>query len=289
METLPLKNIVPDPNQPRQEFSPDRMKQLVASIDTEGILSPLMVEKIEGQKDKYLIVDGERRYKAAVTLGLQTVPVFICDSMTDQERMVRRFHVQEQHQSWSPFDKARAIYFFKNRIGLSINDTANILGLSKDSVYNWIGILNLSKRNQTYSIDKRIGFSYLNKIVRISQALSDEEEIALTPDKIQRIILEKLEHNAIYDQTDMTELLKFSRLVGHAKNKMSFLTNPNMTVRQLLNITPEGQSILLDRTIYMTNQLINRLKKQDRIKKYLSKKQIAVLEELKEQLDIFTS
>src|SRR3990167_2828370 len=106
MEHISIALVHPDPKQPRQEFDPEDLRILQKSIASHGILQPLVVEK---NGKGYLIVDGERRYRAAKLNALKTLPVEIVPQMSVLTRFIKRFHLQEQHKNWSWFDKARAI------------------------------------------------------------------------------------------------------------------------------------------------------------------------------------
>ena len=72
---IPLKSIIPNPNQPRQNFSSEEMESLVRSISEKGIIQPLAVRKINN--NQFELISGERRLRAATKLKLKTVPVHI--------------------------------------------------------------------------------------------------------------------------------------------------------------------------------------------------------------------
>lgn len=72
---LPISQVIPNPDQPRKNFDEDALAELSASISMYGILSPLLVTPAEG--DTYLLIAGERRYRAAQLLGLTEVPVIV--------------------------------------------------------------------------------------------------------------------------------------------------------------------------------------------------------------------
>ena len=75
LELLDISIVHPNPNQPRKQFDPETLEELADSIRVQGILQPLIVEKIND--DDYIIVAGERRYRAALSVGLDKVPVII--------------------------------------------------------------------------------------------------------------------------------------------------------------------------------------------------------------------
>ena len=72
---LDIKKIIPNSNQPRQNFNTKAMEALVHSIKEQGILQPLAVRKIN--KNSYELIAGERRLRAAQNIGLKTVPVYL--------------------------------------------------------------------------------------------------------------------------------------------------------------------------------------------------------------------
>ncbi len=274
-----LKLLVPDSDQPRQEFDTFKLETLKSSIRDKGILVPIVVEKMK-KKNTLLIIDGERRYKAATQLELKTVPVIIKESMTPGERMVLRFHLQEQHQSWSSFDKARAIYFFMNSEHLSVGEVSKILGMSPGTVAKWVGILDLSKRTQEKAVNKRIAFSYLSGIARIAPRFMDISN--MSREEIELALINKVESKAIGKWTDMSCLRRFMNMPGNEKLKVEFLKKESMTVRNLLGITPEGRSIELDQLCYRCSYLSRLINKYQRanLNKYLSPKQKLLIDNL---------
>ena len=81
---IPMSEIFPNPDQPRKEFDPDKLAELAASITTYGVLEPIVVTPREG---RYMIIAGERRYRAAALAGLKAVParVIIADNSLVEE------------------------------------------------------------------------------------------------------------------------------------------------------------------------------------------------------------
>src|SRR3990167_864609 len=96
MELL-VSQLIPDTKQPRQDFEPRTLALLRDSIEKRGVLVPLAVEKHNG---KYLIIDGERRYRCAVALKIRKLPVTVYEPMDDLDRMLLRFNIQEQTVGW---------------------------------------------------------------------------------------------------------------------------------------------------------------------------------------------
>lgn len=105
MNTALLSQIKTRP-QPRKYFGIEKMASLRDSIKRYGIKNPLIVEK---NGNEYVLVDGERRFRAASELHLKEVPIHVVSSSDVLTRMVEQFQIQEQHEAWSNTEKAVAI------------------------------------------------------------------------------------------------------------------------------------------------------------------------------------
>jgi ParB/RepB/Spo0J family partition protein len=80
---LPIERVQPNPWQPRQHLDPDRLAELIADVAARGILEPIIVRPIDA--DRYEVVAGERRYRAALLAGLTQIPAIVRIDMTDAE------------------------------------------------------------------------------------------------------------------------------------------------------------------------------------------------------------
>lgn len=261
MNKISINNLVPDPLQPRQEFDRVRLSQLERSIEEKGIINPLIVEKYE--KGKYLIIDGERRYRASKNIGLKEVPVEIIEPMTIPDRMIMRFHLQEQHENWSIFDRARAIATFKDVEKLTNTETANLLGMSASVVVMWTNILRLSKRSQAFINERRIPYSYTQKINRLSNIY--EEFTDMPRQEIEMKLLRKYEDKILRDMNQFKALIRIG-VEGDKKILIEFLKSPKMNVHEVLNKTIVGEEIKLDVIAYKARALTTEAKKVDRNK-----------------------
>lgn len=282
MKIIKLSQIRPDPDQPRQEFDPEHVTRLAESIKLMGVLQPLIVE--EESKDKYLIIDGERRYRASKQAGLLEVPTEIVPSMTSKDRMSMRFHLQEQHQSWTVFDKARAIYFFIKEEGLTVGEASELLGMSRSNVSDWMTILSLSKRSQEKVLSRRISFAYLAKIVRLSKKYSEISDKSI--ETIENLLIDKLKTGGIMNCNGLSQLNSFMLLPGNTILKIKYLNTPSMTISNLLGETPEGQSIELDELCRKSKRLDLLLKRlySNGTNKYLKSEQKGVIKDLEQEI-----
>lgn len=172
IQHIELRKIVPDPNQPRQEFDNVLLDRLARSIKQQGILVPLALEEIEGT-DTYLLVDGERRYRASLMLGLKIVPAIVYPAMDAKQRIMTRFHLQEQHSNWSAFDKAKAIAVLQQENNLTDKEIADLLELNTKTVQDYLLLLQLSKRSIHMANEHKLPYSQLATIVRTLKLVED--------------------------------------------------------------------------------------------------------------------
>jgi ParB/RepB/Spo0J family partition protein len=98
IRNVPIKHIIPNPNNPRLIFDQEKMDKLTASIIERGILVPLNV--FIGENKKFIIIDGERRHKAALQLGLTKLPVIITDRPDESDYVKDMFHIHHMREQW---------------------------------------------------------------------------------------------------------------------------------------------------------------------------------------------
>jgi len=132
MKVIKVDSIIPDSEQPRKLFEANKLSTLSASIKKHGIMTPLTLEDLGNSK--YLIVDGERRFRCAKDLGLKEVPAIVVKQMSETERLIQQFHLQEQHEKWSATEKAYAILKLVDVTNYSLIQVCESLGLKKSQV-----------------------------------------------------------------------------------------------------------------------------------------------------------
>lgn len=138
--TLRLEWLRPNPGQPRRHFSPEEMQSLQASIQTHGILEPIVV-RLVGQT--YEIICGERRFRAAQALGLPEVPVVVRDA-TDDEAFILSIQENVQRNDLTPIEEARAYKAMLDKgLASSQRDLAKLLGVSQGRISKKISLLDL--------------------------------------------------------------------------------------------------------------------------------------------------
>ena len=125
---IPIAQIDPNPDQPRQVMGD--LSELIASIESQGIIEPLVVRP---RGDRFQIIAGERRYQAAVQAGLHELPVVIRD--VDEMEMLELALIENlQRKDLTPFEEAEALHGLAEQCGYTHEDLARRLGKSRTSV-----------------------------------------------------------------------------------------------------------------------------------------------------------
>ena len=139
--TLPLREIEPDPAQPRKQFDDDALNQLADSITDNGLLQPIAVRP-KKLGTGYIIIAGERRWRAARLAGLDEVPVIIKD-VSDEQAAALALIENLQREDLNPIEVAEGCHQLIEKYGLTQETAAKKLGKSRSSVTNSLRLLAL--------------------------------------------------------------------------------------------------------------------------------------------------
>lgn len=140
VDSLPLREIEPDPGQPRKTFEQEALGELAASIAEHGLLQPIAVRP--RPMGGYTIVAGERRWRASRMAGLTEVPVVVKD-VTDEQAMELALVENLQREDLDPVEEAAGIRELMNRCSLTQEQAAQKLGKSRSALANSLRLLNL--------------------------------------------------------------------------------------------------------------------------------------------------
>ncbi len=166
-----IDHVEPDPDQPRKTFDEDELRNLAASIHENGLLQPIVVYRVDGS-DRYRIIAGERRYRAAILAGNSSVPCL--EMAPDFDRaLIDQFQLVEniQRADLHPVEAAEAIEAYMSRHGLSQREAARRLGKPLAFVAELLAI-----RKVSATLLAREGVSRLPKHVLIEIGRAPEEE-----------------------------------------------------------------------------------------------------------------
>lgn len=146
VQEIKLKELRPNPYQPRKEFAAGALEELKQSIQLHGILQPIIARKsIKG----YEIVVGERRFRAAKEAGLKTVPVVVRE-LSEQQMMELAILENLQREDLNPIEEAVAYQLLLDRSNFTQDELAKRLGKSRPHIANHIRLLSLPTDIQMY-------------------------------------------------------------------------------------------------------------------------------------------
>ncbi|MFH1175373.1 MAG: ParB/RepB/Spo0J family partition protein [bacterium] len=136
---IDINKIVPNPHQPRISFDQAALEDLAQSIKRQGILQPLVVTK---KGELYELVAGERRLRASKIAGLKNIPAILKD-FSDQRKMEAAFVENAQRENLNSIEEAKTYQKLKDNFDLTIEEIAESVGKSRETVSNGLRILNL--------------------------------------------------------------------------------------------------------------------------------------------------
>lgn len=139
VQKILIDNVKPDPNQPRKNFDDQSIKELAQSIKRHGILQPLVVTELGGG---YIIIAGERRYRAAKVAKLTHLPVLV-RTLQDLEKLEIGLIENMQRVDLSPMEQAISIAKLNEQFNVSLPEIATRLGKAHTTIVNMVRLLQL--------------------------------------------------------------------------------------------------------------------------------------------------
>lgn len=146
---IDINKIKPNSEQPRKSFDEAKIMELSESIKQHGLIQPLVVKK---QNDNYIIVAGERRWRASKKAGVSEVPAVVMD-LTDSEVLEISLIENIQRQDLNPIEEALAFKKLISDFNLTQDELSMRIGRSRTAITNTMRLLNLDDRVQDYVID----------------------------------------------------------------------------------------------------------------------------------------
>lgn len=140
IQTLPVDHIKPNPRQPRTTFDEQTLKELADSIRDRGVLQPIVVRAT--QAGQFEIVAGERRWRAARSAGLATVPAIVRE-FTDAQAFETALVENLQREDLAPLERAAAYQHYLDTFGGTIEDLATRVSESRANISNYLRLLKL--------------------------------------------------------------------------------------------------------------------------------------------------
>ena len=215
-----LSKINPNPDQPRKKFDDKSIKQLAQSIDEKGLISPITVRQIG---NKYIIVAGERRYKAHILLKKKRILAYVIDAKSNEDVMYMALIENIQREDLNPLEEAKAYHFLKESLDSSITEIAKTVGKSRPAVSNSLRLLKLPEQIQDSILKGEINAGQARAIL---QKKTSQGMIQLW----QKLRKEKLSVRKVESLASSKK--KLSPQLSAIQNKLSRLIGEKVVINQ---------------------------------------------------------
>ena len=179
---ISINKIKSDEEQPRKSFDSEKIAELAESIKTHGIIQPLILRR--HMQDQYIIVAGERRWRAAKMVGLKEIPAIIME-LSDRDILEISLIENIQRQDLNPIEEALAYRKLLNDFNITQEELSKRIGKSRVAIANTMRLTNLDDRVQQYIIESIITEGHGRTLLSISDK-QKQYELA------QQVIDEKL-------------------------------------------------------------------------------------------------
>jgi ParB family chromosome partitioning protein len=169
---LPLGQISPNPYQPRKTFNEESLEELARSVREHGIVQPLVVTRAG---DKYKLIAGERRYRAALRAGLETVPALIKDEMSEGGALEIALIENIQREDLNPMEEALAYHQLHEEFGLTQEEISRRVGKERSTVANFLRLLKLPESVKNLLAAGRLSMGHARALLALDSAKKQEQ------------------------------------------------------------------------------------------------------------------
>lgn len=177
--SLPLKEIIPSPLQPRTEFRAEQLSELIDSIRERGIIQPLIVRKVGS---KYELIAGERRWRAAAEVGLAEAPVIVREA-SDVEVLELALVENLQREDLNPIEEAMAYARLSGEFSMTQEEIARKVGKNRATVANAMRLLDLAPDVRSYVRQGRLTVGHAKAILSLK---SHDEQLKIAEQIIRQ-------------------------------------------------------------------------------------------------------
>lgn len=172
--TVPLNRIQTNPNQPRKDFQTEALEELASSIREKGIIQPILVERSE--EGGFVIIAGERRFRAARMAGLEEIPVFV-KNYTEQEKLEIALIENIQRTDLTPMEEARAYARLMESGDYTQEELAGRVGKQRSTIANSLRLMKLPEPIQVLVEKGQITPGHARAILSLEKA-ADQNSLA---------------------------------------------------------------------------------------------------------------
>lgn len=167
---LPIEQLEPGQFQPRQVFEDESLKQLAESISTHGVIQPILVRALDESDEKFEIIAGERRWRAAQMAQLHQVPAIVAQ-MNDEEALEVALVENLQREDLNPLEEAEGYQRLMDQFTHTQGKLAAVIGKSRSHIANTLRLLNLPESVQSYINDGSLSAGHARALITADNPL----------------------------------------------------------------------------------------------------------------------
>ena len=173
---VPIEFIKPNPRNPRRNFSEVELKELSDSIRQHGVIQPIVVRAVKGAQDRYEIIAGERRWRAAQMAGLHDVPIVPVD-VSDSDALELAIIENVQREDLNPMEEAQGYHALVNEYQRSQEEIAKVVGKSRSHVANMMRLTRLPAEVQTFIAQGQLSAGHARALIGVPDPLAAAKRI----------------------------------------------------------------------------------------------------------------
>ena len=218
-----ISRITPNPNQPRKVFDEKSLKQLAQSIDEKGLITPITVKV---SNNKYIIVAGERRFRAHQLLKRKRILAYIIDADSNKDIMYMALIENIQREDLNAIEQAKGYKYLKDNLDSSITEIAKTVGKSRPAVSNSLRLLNLPEEIQDSILKNEINAGQARAIL---QKKTTQGMILLW----RRLLKEKMSVRKV--EAAASNDIKWDNQINQIENKIARIIGTKVTINNNKN------------------------------------------------------
>ncbi|MDW7673093.1 MAG: ParB/RepB/Spo0J family partition protein [Bacillota bacterium] len=233
---IDVKNIAPNPYQPRSYFDTETLQELAQSIKEHGIVQPLAVRKIN---DKYVLIAGERRLRAAKIAGLTEVPAIVLE-LTDQQMAEVSLIENVQREDLNPMEEAYSYHRLINDFKITQEELAKRVGKSRSFIANMVRLVNLPRDIQQMVRDEVLTTGHARCLLAIN---NEHKQLNLAEQVALRHLSVRQTEQLVKSIIEREEIDKEKERKDRQSDKSPFIMDIEEQIRQAL-----GTKVIIKQT-----------------------------------------
>lgn len=239
LRLLPIEWLQAGRYQPRREFSKEALEDLANSIRTQGIINPIVVRLIS--ENRYEIIAGERRWRAAQLANLNEVPVLIKE-ISDETALAISLIENIQRQDLNPLEEAEGIQRLVNEFKLTHQEIAKTLGRSRTTITNLLRLLSLAPQVKLLLQQGQLEMGHARALLSLDSHLQIQAAEKIVKNHLSVRETERLVQNGAFLKQEMAAPLKIDADVQQLERKLSETLGAKVYFKQ--NNKEKGQLVI---------------------------------------------